>query len=119
MEQSIIDVLQAQSVRLASVESELQAARWFMPDERKLIERAKGVLMARLGFRGKGLQRPCAMPDEPEPRIADVAEATLALPISSARAASRAPRATTTCCICTIPEHAGALPPGEMPHITA
>ena len=44
--QSIIDVLQAQSQRLASMEQELVAARRAL-DERKTVERAKGVLMAR------------------------------------------------------------------------
>lgn len=80
MEQSIIDVLQAQSVRLASVESELQAARRAL-DERKLIERAKGVLMARLGVSEEKAYK--ALRDasmSQNRRIADVAEATLALP---------------------------------------
>lgn len=80
MEQSIIDVLQAQSVRLASVESELQAARRAL-DERKLIERAKGVLMARLGVseeKAYKALRDASMTQNR--RMADVAEATLALP---------------------------------------
>ena len=80
MEQSIIDVLQAQSVRLASVESELQAARRAL-DERKLIERAKGVLMTRLGVSEekayKALRNASMTQNR---RMADVAEATLALP---------------------------------------
>ena len=43
---TIIDLLQLQSRRLASIEDELSAARRAL-DERRIIERAKGILMAR------------------------------------------------------------------------
>lgn len=43
---SVIDLLQLQSRRLASIEDELSAARRAL-DERRIIERAKGILMAR------------------------------------------------------------------------
>ena len=118
MEQSIIDVLQAQSVRLASVESELQAARR-APDERKLIERAKGVLMARPRVSEEKAYK--ALRDasmSQNRRIADVAEATLALPISSARAASRTNSDHRPCCIAPS-RSMQALFRSEMPHITA
>lgn len=42
---SIIDVLQAQSRHLADMENELESARRALA-ERKVIERAKGMLMA-------------------------------------------------------------------------
>ena len=46
---SVIDLLQLQSRRLAVIEDELSAARRAL-DERKIIERAKGILMARFGL---------------------------------------------------------------------
>ena len=46
---SIVEVLLAQSERLASVENELEQARRAL-NERKSIERAKGLLMARRGL---------------------------------------------------------------------
>lgn len=46
---SLIEVLQQQSQHLAAVESELESARRALA-ERKIIERAKGVLMARAGI---------------------------------------------------------------------
>lgn len=77
---SLLTLLQAQALRLAQTESELEAARRALR-ERKVIERAKGVLMARLGmgeeeaFRAL---RKTAM--DQNRRLLDVAEATLALP---------------------------------------
>ena len=46
---SLLDLLQAQSTRLASMEAELETARRTL-NERKVIERAKGVLMSRMGL---------------------------------------------------------------------
>jgi hypothetical protein len=46
---SVIELLQAQSRRLASMESELSSARSAL-NERKTIERAKGILMARFNL---------------------------------------------------------------------
>jgi hypothetical protein len=46
---SIIDLLQLQSRRLAGIEDELSAARRAL-DERRIIERAKGILMARFNL---------------------------------------------------------------------
>lgn len=45
---SVIEILQAQSQRLAQTESELSSARRAL-EERKTIERAKGILMAKMG----------------------------------------------------------------------
>ena len=46
---SIVDALQAQSLRLQAMSDELAAVRATL-DERKLIERAKGVLMRHQGL---------------------------------------------------------------------
>jgi len=77
---SLVDLLQAQSAKLASVEVELDAARRAL-HERKVIERAKGALMSRLGMTEeaafRSLQK-AAM--DHNRRLLDVAEATLALP---------------------------------------
>ncbi|MBT3061076.1 MAG: ANTAR domain-containing protein, partial [Candidatus Thiodiazotropha sp. (ex Lucina pensylvanica)] len=43
---TVIDLLQAQSLRLANVEVELEKAKRAL-NERKIVERAKGILMAR------------------------------------------------------------------------
>lgn len=77
--QSIIDLLQAQSQRLAGMETELAAARRAL-DERKTIERAKGILMARYNISEDAAYkqlRTAAM--EQNRRLADVAEAVLTL----------------------------------------
>ncbi len=79
--QSIIDVLQAQSQRLAAMEVELDSARRAL-NERKTIERAKGLLMARLDLSEDAaykLLRQTSM--EQNRRLVDVAEATLTSPI--------------------------------------
>jgi hypothetical protein len=68
------------SQRLASMEMELEAARRAL-HERKIIERAKGVLMARMGLSEEAAFRALqktAM--DQNRRLLDVAEATLALP---------------------------------------
>ena len=78
-EKSIIDVLQAQSQRLASMETELAAARRAL-DERKTIERAKGMLMARYKLTEDAaykMLRSTSM--EQNRRLAEVAEAVLTL----------------------------------------
>lgn len=78
-EKSIIDVLQAQSQRLASMESELAAARRAL-DERKSIERAKGMLMARYKLSEDAaykMLRTTSM--EQNRRLAEVADAVLTL----------------------------------------
>jgi hypothetical protein len=79
---SLAELLQAQSARLASMELELGAAKRAL-HERKVIERAKGALMSRLGMSEeaafRSLQK-AAM--DHNKRLLDVAEATLALPDS-------------------------------------
>ena len=77
-ERSIIDLLQAQSQRLASTMTELAAARRAL-DERKTTERAKGMLMARLDLSEDAayrLLRTASM--EQNRRLAEVAEEVLA-----------------------------------------
>lgn len=77
---SLVDLLQAQSARLASMESELEAARRAL-HERKLIERAKGALMARMGLSEEAAFRALQKASmDHNRRLVDVAEATLALP---------------------------------------
>lgn len=77
---ALTELLQAQSARLANMEVELDAARRAL-HERKIIERAKGALMSRLGLTEeaafRALQK-AAM--DHNRRLLDVAEATLALP---------------------------------------
>ncbi len=77
--QSIIDVLQAQSQRLASMETELATARRAL-DERKTIERAKGILMARFNLsEDAAYKRLRSASMEQNRRLAEVAEAVLTL----------------------------------------
>jgi hypothetical protein len=76
---SMMEMLQAQSERLAQMESELGAARRAL-NERKTIERAKGILMARLNLSEEEAYktlRKTAM--DQNRRVVDVAEATLSL----------------------------------------
>ena len=77
---SLVELLQAQTSRMASMEDELEAARRTL-HERKVIERAKGVLMARLGMNEdvafRVLQKTSM---DQNRRLVDVAEATLSLP---------------------------------------
>ncbi|MGY0196678.1 nitrate- and nitrite sensing domain-containing protein [Leptothrix sp. BB-4] len=79
-ENALLALLQAQQTRLAHMESELEAARRAL-HERKIIERAKGMLMARLGMTEdvafRALQK-TAM--DQNRRLLQVAEATLSLP---------------------------------------
>lgn len=77
---SLIDLLQVQSTRLVCVENELSKVRRTL-NERKLIERAKGVLMARLAVNEEAaykLLRKTAM--DQNRRVIDIAEAALSLP---------------------------------------
>lgn len=77
--QSVIDLLQAQSRRLASMEIELATARRAL-DERKIIERAKGILMARFKLsEDVAYKRMQTASMEQNRRLAEVAEAILTL----------------------------------------
>ncbi|MBR0568645.1 nitrate- and nitrite sensing domain-containing protein [Azoarcus sp. L1K30] len=76
---SVLDLMQAQSQRLQTMSDELNTARAAL-NERKLVERAKGLLMSRLGLNEaeayKMLQQTAMNQHR---RLADVAEATLSL----------------------------------------
>jgi len=77
---SLVDLLQTQSARLASMEVELDTARRAL-HERKVIERAKGVLMSRLGLTEEAAFRALQKTSMDHNRkLLDVAEATLSLP---------------------------------------
>lgn len=77
---SLADWLQAQSERLASMEVELEAARRVM-QERKVIERAKGALMSRLGLSEEAAYRALQKASmDHNRRLIDIAQATLSLP---------------------------------------
>ncbi len=77
---SLQAMLQAQQSRLAAMEAELDAAKRTL-NERKVIERAKGALMSRLGLSEEAAYRAlqkAAM--DHNKRLVDMAEAALALP---------------------------------------
>lgn len=77
---ALADWLQAQSERMASMEVELEAARRVM-QERKVIERAKGALMSRLGLSEEAAYRALQKASmDHNRRLIDVAQATLSLP---------------------------------------
>ncbi len=77
---SLLELLRAQSARMASMETELETARRTL-NERKVIERAKGVLMARLGMNEEVAFRVLQKTSmDQNRRLLDVAEATLSLP---------------------------------------
>lgn len=77
---SLVDLLQTQSTRLSAMELELDAARRALHD-RKVIERAKGALMSRLGLSEEAAFRSLQKTSmDHNRRLVDVAEATLALP---------------------------------------
>lgn len=77
---SLVELLQSQSERLVRMESELEAARRAL-HERKVIERAKGVLMSRLGLNEEAAFRALQKTSmDQNRRLLDVAEATLSLP---------------------------------------
>lgn len=89
---SLEELLRAQSARLAGMETELNAARRAL-HERKVIERAKGALMSRLGMSEEAAFRTLqksAM--DHNRRLLDVAEATLALPEAFFEAQGNAPQ---------------------------
>lgn len=76
----MMELLQAQSDRLARMENELESTRRAL-NERKIIERAKGLLMARLRVSEEAaykLLRQTSM--DQNRRMVDVAEAALSLP---------------------------------------
>ena len=76
---SVIELLQVQSQRLANMESELSSARRAL-NERKIIERAKGILMARFNLaedEAYKKMRTTAM--QQNRRLVEVAEAALSL----------------------------------------
>ena len=88
--QAVVTMLQAQTQRLQSVTDELAAARAAL-DERKLVERAKGLLMAHQGLDEEAayrLLRQNAM--NQKRRLSDVARAVISLAemLPAARAAS-------------------------------
>lgn len=77
---SLIELLQSQSAKLASMELALEAARRAL-HERKVIERAKGVLMSRMGMTEDAAFRALQKTSmDQNRRLLDVAEATLTLP---------------------------------------
>jgi len=74
------DLLATQSAQLSTMEVELQAARRTLQD-RKVIERAKGVLMARMNLSEEAAFRTLQKASmDHNRRLVDVAEAALALP---------------------------------------
>lgn len=76
---SVLELLQAQSSRLASMEAELDAARRAL-NERKAIDRAKAVLMSRLGLTEEAAFRTLQKASmQQNRRLPEVAEATLTL----------------------------------------
>ncbi|MDI1261127.1 nitrate- and nitrite sensing domain-containing protein [Aquabacterium sp.] len=76
----LVDLLKTQSARLASMELELDTARRTL-HERKVIERAKGALMSRLGITEEAAFRALQKASMDHNRkLLDVAEATLTLP---------------------------------------
>jgi Nitrate and nitrite sensing/ANTAR domain len=79
----LTELLTQQSARLARMELELDAARRAL-HERRVVERAKGALMSRMGLSEEAAFRALqktAM--DHNRRLVDVAEATLALPDSA------------------------------------
>ncbi len=78
-ESPLLQILQEQKAKLAAMEAERDAARRAL-NERKIIERAKGVLMARFGMPEDEAYRTLRKTSmEQNRRLYDVAEATLAV----------------------------------------
>ena len=76
---SVIELLQAQSRHLATVESELASAKRAL-NERKLIERAKGILMARYNLsEDEAYKKMRTTSMDQNRRLVEVAESVLAL----------------------------------------
>ncbi|MES9972016.1 MAG: nitrate- and nitrite sensing domain-containing protein [Candidatus Thiodiazotropha sp.] len=74
---SIIELLQAQSLRLANVEVELEKSKRAL-NERKIIERAKGILMARYDLsEDEAYKKMRAASMDKNIRLVDVAESIL------------------------------------------
>lgn len=77
---SLLDLLQTQAARLADLEAQLEAARRTL-NERKIVERAKGALMSRLGLSEDEAFRALQKTSMDQNRkLVDVALATLSLP---------------------------------------
>ena len=77
---AVVALMEAQSARLASMEVELDAARRAL-HERKVIERAKGALMTRLGISEDAAFRMLQKASmDHNRRLLDVAEMALTLP---------------------------------------
>jgi len=77
--QSVIELLQAQSRRLARMENELSSARRAL-NERKMIERAKGILMARFSLsEDEAYKKMRTTSMQQNRRMVDVAESVLSL----------------------------------------
>lgn len=92
LSEAVVAMLQDQSDRLTRMENELETARRSL-NERKLVERAKGLLMARMGIAEEAayrMLRQTAM--DQNRRIVDVAEAALALPGFIGGDGKRSPR---------------------------
>ena len=79
MERAVLDMLQAQSQRLQAVSDELETVRAAL-NERKLVERAKGLLMAHRKLseqEAHQMLRQTAM--NQNRRLVDVAESVLSM----------------------------------------
>ena len=88
---SLLDLLEAQSSRLAHMEAELEAARRAL-HERKVVERAKALLMARAGMTEDAAWRALQkISMDQNRRLLDVAEATLGLPLAALAALASSP----------------------------
>lgn len=84
-----VQLLQDQSSRLARMEAELEGAQRAL-QERKVIERAKGALMSKLGLSEEEALRTLQKASmDQNRRLLDVAQATLALPDLAFAAAQR------------------------------
>jgi hypothetical protein len=76
---SLIELLQAQSLHLASMEGELASAKRAL-NERKVIERAKGILMARYNLtEDEAYKKMRTASMDQNRRLMEVAESVLAL----------------------------------------
>ena len=76
---SVIELLQAQSRHLANIENELSSAKRAL-NERKIIERAKGILMARFDLsEDEAYKKMRTTSMEQNRRLAEVAESVLDL----------------------------------------
>jgi len=77
---SLLELLQSQAAQLARTETELESVRRTL-NERRVIERAKGALMSRLGMTEEAAFRALQKTSmDQNRRLLEVAEATLALP---------------------------------------